>query len=363
MSEANTNMPADQAAEAEVTKSAAPPVRVAGLISGLEPRLAIVVAIIASLISGFLWWQYRQFYVELANDDALLQQDLEDTRSNVRRLEDQIVALRGELGASASTVDRLSGDLEVLPPELRALSRRVEALQGGRLNARDSWLREQAEYYLVLANSELNLAGRIGSAVSALELADDVLRELADPGLADVRAAIAAERQSLNAIEVPDVEGLAADLDSLIERAVDLPMRAASPDNFGVDEQDLDAVEPGLGRLWASTKGAVFSIVRIERQEEPVGPVLTEAERRVARRQFALELQLARIALLERRQQDFRSSLVTADGILNRDFDRGAQSVVDARRLLGEMARIELAPRLPAISDSLSLLRTLPGAQ
>jgi uncharacterized protein HemX len=334
-----------------------------GLLSGLVPKLAIIVAVIAVMIAAALWWQYRQFYVELSGDDAFLLDGLEDTRASLRRLEDEIQLLRGELAVSETAVDALSDDVEVLPVELRALGRRVEALQGGRLDARDSWLREQAEYYLVLANVELGLGRRVGSAIAALELADDVLRDLGDPGLVDVRSAVAEELQDLRAVPQPDLEGYAANLGGLMSRVPDLPMRPASPEDFGAPEASLDDVEPGLGRLLERTRGAVTSIVRIERQEEPVGRVLTESERRLIRHQLALELQIARTAVLERRQAVFRASLVAADEILNRDFNRSDQRIVETRALLGEMMRAELSPALPGISDSLTLLRNAPGGE
>jgi len=333
-----------------------------GLLSGLVPKLAIAVAIVAVLIASALWWQYRQFYVELAGDDAFLLESLEDTRASVRRLEDEIATLRDEVSAGEAVVDGVRGDLEALPVEIRAIGRRVEALQGGQVDARDAWLREQAEYYLVLANTELAVGRRVRNAVAALELADDVLRDLGDPSLVDVRNAIAQELQSLRAVPLPDLERYAADLGGLIARAPELPMRAAALQNFDAADESLDDVEPGLGRLWARTRGAVTSIVRVERAEEPVGPVLTEAERQIVRRQLTLELQMARTAVLERRQAAFRSSLVATDAILDRDFDRSAPAIVETRRLLGEMMSIALDPALPAIGDSLTLLRNTPGA-
>jgi len=334
-----------------------------GPFSGLVPKLAIIVAVFASLIAGALWWQYRQFYVELSSDDQRLLSALEETRAYARRLQDELDATRDLIAEGALSVDLLEGEVEPLPAELRALERRVEALAGGQLDARESWLREQAEYYLVLANAELNLGGRVASAIGALESADNVLRELADPSLGDVRAAIASELQSLRAVAQPDLERLVFDLGGLIERAAELPLRASSPENFGATDEDLEDVEPGLGRLWARTKGAVTSIVRIERQEEPVAQALTESEGRLVRRQLELELQVARTAVLDKRSADFRLSLVTADSILNRDFNRESQSVIEARRLLGNMMQIELEPALPDIGDSLALLRAAAGAR
>ncbi len=215
----------------------------------------------------------------------------------------------------------------------------------------------------MLANTELSLGGRIASAITALELGDDVLRSLGDPALADVRRAIAEELQSLRGVELPDYERHLADLAGLIARVPELPMRAVVPENFSAPEEALEDVEPGIGRLWERTKGAVTSIVRVERQDEPVATLLTDSERLIVRRQLALELQIARTALFERREATFRASLVAADGILNRDFDRDSQRIIEARRLLAGMMRVTVEPELPRIGDSLALLRAALGAE
>lgn len=334
-----------------------------GSLAGRLARIVVGIALAAGVGGLLYWWQGRPVPVATTAEEIFLLQSLEDAQATLQRLEDQVRSLEGELGASLARVDSLSSEVEILPAELGALRRQVEALQGGRLDSRESWLREQAGYYLLLANTELRLGGRIGNAITALELADDVLRELGSPGFTDVRRAIAAELQSLRGVGIPDFERYLADLAGLIARVSDLPMRSAVPQNFTAPEESLDDLEPGLGRLWERTKGAVTSIVRVERQDEPVEVLLTDAERSIVRRQLALELQIARTALFERRQEVFRASLVAADGILNRDFDRGAQSIVEARRLLAGMMRIEVEPEFPRIGDSLTLLRTALGAE
>jgi uroporphyrin-3 C-methyltransferase len=329
----------------------------------------LTVAVIASLLAAFFWWQSRASLTTLAEQNQALEDrnralgdELSATRAQVAAFDEQIAGLEGELEGNSTRVTALSEDVTALPPEIRELERRIETLQGGRLDARAIWLKEQAEYYLVLANTELTLGRRVGTAVDALELADDVLRDLGDPDLARVRNAISAELQALRAVEQPDLERLTGDLSGLEDRAANLPMRAQTPENFVVVDENQDAEdEPGLGRLWSATKGAMRSIVRVERQEEPVDQLLTESERRIVRRQLELELSLARTALLDRRQADFRAALVAADGILNREFNREAQSVVAARELLASMMQVELAPALPSIGDSLSLLRSAPG--
>ena len=332
-------------------------------LTALAPKLAIIVAVIASAIAGALWWQYRQFYVDLAGADEVLLDSIEDTRANLRLINDDVDALENVVGLGAADISTQRAEFEALMSEFRSLDRRVEALQGGRLDARDTWLREQAEYYLVLANTELALGRRVGTAIRALELADDLLRDIGDPGLLDVRAAIAAERQALRALALPDLDGLAVSLRSLGERVPDLPMRATNPDPYDAGEAELDEVEPGLARLWASTKAALGSFIRIEKQDAQIGPLLTEAERRVARRQLELELANARAAVLAGRQEEYRASLVAADLILGRDFDSSAEAIGEARGQLAALVVIDLAPPLPDISESLLLLRSARGGE
>jgi len=328
----------------------------------LGTLLALVLALAGLALAGYTWWQAGRIESDLLAYRQGLLGSFENTSGDLRLLADTIDELQSALAVRDARQQSQSDDLEALAAELRALGRRVDSLQGGQLDAHDSWLREQIEYYLVLANAELGLRAAVNRAIAALELADGGLLELGDPGLGNVRRAIASELQALRAVPVPDLEGAAAELGSLMERVAELPLRAAMPDNYEIETDDEADEEPGLGRLWDRTKGAVTSIVRIERTDEPEEVVLNDADRRLTRRQLGLELQVARAALAERRQTDFRASLVAADTILERDFDREARSIVAARALLGELMTVELTPPLPDISTSLTLLRNAPGA-
>jgi uroporphyrin-3 C-methyltransferase len=331
----------------------------------LGPYRTLAIVALVAVVAIVLWSQQRGPLRELASRASGLTAELEIARAELARVEDEIgrldAALATERELRAAELARLREQSDALPVELRALERQIEAMQGGRVDARETWLKEQAEYYLVLANTELVLGGRIGSAIEALELADSVLRTLGDPGLARVRAAIGDELQALRSVRQVDLEGLVLALGSLSDEAAELPMRDQAPgDLAAADETDEDAA--GLSRLLAQTRGAVTSIVRVERQDGPVAQLLTEAERRVVRRQLALEFQLARVAAFEGRAEEFRASLARADAVLEQDFNLEAQSVLAARASVATMMQAPLDPALPDISDSLRLLRSATGA-
>ena len=333
--------------------------------------LALLLTAAATTVAAVLWWQYLEGYVALDETDTVLVgdteevlvEDTEGVRADIRRLDERIAALDEELTESraglATRIDRVEGLLDSLPARIAGLERRVNAVQGGSREARDSLLRVEAEYYLVLANTELELAGRWDNAIAALEIADDKLRELANPALGPVRAAIADELIALNAVEPPDIDGIVFTLGQLSERAAELTLRAGGPNRFAPPEPGIDEAEPGLGRLWLGVKNALSNVVTIERREEPVAAVLSAAEQQLVRRQLQLELQLARFAAISARQGTFQTGLLAARTLLERDFDAASGAVNSAITLLDELAELEVAPPRPDISGSLLLLRAL----
>src|SRR5690606_37833140 len=126
--------------------------------------------------------------------DTQMQESLERMRANDRSMADQLSDLdtvvkasreRGDVfAASLQDLPRrlanIEDDLDELPNRLTAMERQINAAQGGSSDARTAWIRAEAEYYLTVANTELELAGHWENAVRALELADNRLRALSN---------------------------------------------------------------------------------------------------------------------------------------------------------------------------------------
>ena len=325
----------------------------------LASTFALALAVVAAMVAGFLWWQYRQFYLALDQTDAVAARELERARADLRGLQDRVEELGDDLAASRQTAAALNERVDQLPARFVDLERRLDSLQGASFDARMGWARAEAEYYLSVANTELNLAGHWENAITALELADARLAELGDPALGGVRNAIAGELLALRSVRLPDVEGLVFSLGRLAGRIEELPMRADPPATFGAPDAALTDAEPGLGRLWLGFKRALLGLVRIERRDEPVGEALSAAERLLAKRQLALELELARVAALRTQPEAFRSSLEGALALLQRDFAASTPEVEGAVALLNGMLSLPLTPERPDISRSLALLRSV----
>lgn len=321
---------------------------------------ALLLAVLATTVVGFLWWQYREFYVALDAADDETARLIDTLRASNERIDERIDALSTALEANRTRMAAIADSAGALPARVAALEQRVAETQGGAFEAREDWLRAEAEYHLALASSELALAGRWENAIAALEHADATLGQLGNPALGPVREAIADELIELRAVTLPDVEGLAFSLARLAERVGTFPLRNAGVPASSARESFED-VEPGLGRLWLGIKRALAGIIRVERSEQPVDPLLSAEERRLVRKQVEVELMLARIAALEGQSQTFQASLEAAIELLRREFDATTPELEGAIALLEQMRTLEVAPAKPDLSGSLNRLRAIPA--
>jgi uroporphyrin-3 C-methyltransferase len=324
--------------------------------AALASSLALLLAVVAVMVTGMLWWQYRQFYVSLDQTDAATAEALTRVRAEQRALQDRLTDAGDDIALLTQSGTAVRERLDALPGRFAALEERLDAVQGGSFDARATLLRSEAEYYLVVANTELTLTRDFATALAALELADGRLAELGDPQLAPVREKIAGELLALRSMRRPDIEGIVFSLGRLAARAGDLPLRADTPPSLGNEDAALEA-EPGLGRLWLAIKGTLLDLVRIERRDDPVPQALSSAERVLARRQLELELELARVAALRGDADAFTSGLEPAVSLFRRDFDAESADVEGALALVNELRSFDIDPERPDISGSLSLLR------
>ncbi|MEX2496089.1 MAG: uroporphyrinogen-III C-methyltransferase [Woeseia sp.] len=342
---------------------------VAAAVSGL----ALLLSLAARAGIGWLAWQSRDSGASAAGNEAA-----------ISALADRLSATRDSLGSLESTVEsqlaqlRRSGEERsdnlaalrralsetreqntFLADRLAALETAVASLQGVSAGVRESWALAEAEYYLQIANAQLQLAGNPGNAALALEFADERLRELANPALSDVRRALSRELQALDAMERADLEGMALALSNLAERVDSLPLdeqvRRASTGNGS--EAALDPDLSGWDRARASVKRAFAGIVSVRRTDEAATPLLPPDAAWFLRTNLALKLESARLALLKGEQAVFRQSLADATDWLQQYYDAGSRAVGSALETISDLRREGDAGSVPDISGSLQLLR------
>jgi len=345
-----------------------------GAASASIAWLAMFLALITIAGVGYLLLENMRKQGEVdASSQALatVQRQLDSSSQSIDRLQGNITDLSGDDSRATASIEDLRRDIErraalldSLPSRMSNLERSVAALQGMSIEARNTYLIAEAEYYMQIANAQLQLAGNPYLASLALAQADDRLLQLADPSLTSTRAAIADELAALEGMEKPDIAGATLMLASLARVVDSLPMRsaaskAAAAANAGDDELT------GVARAWAAVKDAASDLIRVTPPDSERVALITPDVAELARSNLSLLLQAARVALLRGEPEIFQQSLDDADDWLETYFDTGSQPVRSARQTMAEI-RSEYATAVPPdISQSLRLLRqykTLAGS-
>lgn len=331
------------------------------------PTTAALVALGVSVaVAGYVWVEQRsgigQRVSELREDAsarsselAALKARLDEVSAGRRLLDDDMDRLR-------ERVTRETEALGELPGRVGQLEETVERFVGVGDKVRAAWLLAEAEHYMRIANAQLGLAGDVGVAQTALGLADDALRELNDPRLTPVRKLLADEISSLKAVPRPDTEGIVLTLGSLADDLDTLRLKSAAPEEFRAAPEKPAAPLSGFDRALAATRAALASLVSVRRVDDPVSPLLSEAEKTVLIRSLDLELQLARLAIMRGDAGMYRRSVEAAGERLREHFDLASPDVQAASESLTELAAARLPEELPDISGSLDALLRISTA-
>jgi uroporphyrin-3 C-methyltransferase len=270
----------------------------------------------------------------------------------------------GELQSLERRLNQRLQDFESLPGRVGNLEGSISSLQGISTGVRDAWLLAEAEYYMQIANAQLQLAHNPHLAGLALSFADDRLLQLADPALTEIRRALSDELRSIEVMERPDIEGVTLMLASLAGVVDSLPLRQ----EVGVSDEETDEIDPnlsGIDRALASLKRAVGAVVTVRRTDEAMEPLAAPDAVYFLRANLALQLQAARLALLRNEKEIFEQSLDDAATWIARYYDTESAPVQSTLATIAEIRDGLFSVSPPDISESLRLLRqhvTLSGS-
>ena len=328
--------------------------------------LALLVATFALLGSAYVWYSSDD---EPATADTS-REDIQALQAAVRASRDSIATLEQSVSAlstldgtrSAETaslerqLDQRMRQLDSLPGRIAGVEGTLSALQGVSTGARDAWLLAEAEYYMQIANAQLQLAGNPHLATLALTLADERLLQMANPGLVQVRRALSEELRELEAMEKPDTEGITLTLASLAGAVESLPLRNEDLVAPG-ESAGLDPALSGVDRAMASLSNTFSKVVTVRRTDEAVQPMIAPEAQYFLRANLALQLQAARLAVLRSEETIFGQSLDDAAEWLNNYYEPSHPGVISALNNIAEIRNNTFSVSIPDISESLRLLR------
>lgn len=327
--------------------------------------LAMLIAAAALLAVGytlFLDWQNAgepDASASFARSERV-EQHIEDTAAAMQRLDDRFGDISHpdhseKIDAVRDEIDEKLAILGSLPTRMATLEDSVASLAGISAGARQTFLLAEAEYYLQIANAQLQLANNPELASLALGMADERVMQLSDPGLTAVRRAMSDEMAALEVMEKPDLEGATLTLASLARVVESLPL--ASEHSEAAADAEIDPDESGMQRAWGSVKDAMSGLVRVTPPDQAKLARLSPDAEYFLRNNLALQLQSARLALLRGEQAIFEQTLDDTTALIKAYFDEDSEQVSSALLTLAEIRSDVFTAPVPDISNSLRLLR------
>ncbi|MDH5487090.1 MAG: uroporphyrinogen-III C-methyltransferase [Gammaproteobacteria bacterium] len=340
--------------------TATKPVTPAPKKSGDEPPkgrllggLAVILASLALIASGYLWYIMLYERADLFSRDIVGALDRIESSSN--QAQETLAGSQAEIKTLKETQDAIRASLEKLNSDLR--SNRLE------------WALTETEQLMIIANNRLQLGRDPSSALAALRAADRQLQQLAMPKFLPVRRELAREITSLESHEKLDIGGITLRLATLADNvdklplALDIRLREVAQAEPSAAENKMQVAS--ADRNWRQSARSlwqdILSLVRIREDVASQRPLLPPEQQYFLRENLRLMLLSAQQAILQGSFPTYQENLKSAQRLLKDYFDYKAQVVTAMQAELTRLQSAKILTDMPDITTSLSTLRRMSG--
>jgi uroporphyrin-3 C-methyltransferase len=317
----------------------------------------VVLVAIAALALLVLQWYTSQTEI------SSLQQELTQRIAESDAYNKESRQLARQAQGVIKEVEVKLGLLETRLAESQSQQVALEALYQELSRNRDEWALAEIEQMLTIASQQLQLAGNVPAALTALTAADNRLSRSDRAQFIPLRKLLAKDIERLKSLPFVDVTGMALKLDNLIAAVDTLPLTSdertqpvARP--AGKAAAHVDPAPQGFwARLGTEVWAELNQLVRVSRVDQPDPVLLTPGQSFFLRENLKLRLLNARFGLLQRDETNFREDLQLAQAWIARYFDTRAKPVQNVQTTLKSLAATPLNVELPDLSSSLNAVR------
>lgn len=278
--------------------------------SGLFRLLSLLAIIAAGVLAYFGYQYYLQItdrLVSLERQEQATQLNTEQATENLRK---QFAELQQQLQQNLLQQSADSGKKIESVSELLSLTRRqIQAFTG---KHRSDWMLAEADYLVRIASNRLLLEGDHITAIALLNSADERIVAMDDPGLQQVREALAKDIAALKLLTRIDLAGIAIRINGLIPQVGTLPVIS-----FQLPEEILDETEPqqpGVDQGWLENLKSSLGELTVKWFEvrdhgRPVSPLMEPEQELMLQNNMILLLQTVQFATLRQHESLYHDSL------------------------------------------------------
>ena len=322
-----------------------------------------IVAVTASWVAGYRYWKNIHDDLNLMQNrisEAYKQQQTLNTEilQAKNSLQEQKQKLQQQADKTQQQTQQMTADKEQIVRQAEIMQKAVDQVKQQIGQSSNQWQLAEADYLMRIANHRLSLAQDTSTALTALQQADEKLRDSGDLGLLPVREKLAEEISQLKAIKQTDITGTAAKLQSLSQQVSNLKVAGEALTVSRKNNQE-DADKPmgrSLDTLLADSWKGFRELMVIRKHDQPISAMMPPTQQYFLYQNLQLQLESARLALLRQEGILYNSSLDTAIDWLSSFFEVSDSTTQSMLATLKELKQVDIKPALPNISGSLMLL-------
>lgn len=298
--------------------------------------LTFLVLIIAAAV-GFGFWQLFQ----LTNTTT-------DFRKQIASHQENLTSLQQSIDALHQATDKALA----LSAQQEQMINDWKAAQKGNLN---KWYVAEAQYLVKLANDHLQFTHNTTMALTLLQRADQVLQDLQDTSVLDIRKSLAEKIANLQQLPKVEVTGLYLELTALDKMLDQLPLPAsplkADQRPAIVSNPDATWWEKGLDQSWQ----ALRKIVIVRNDMQNVLPLVIPEEKVFLYQNLHAQFESAMWGALHRNMEVYQASLARAVAWIQLYFDKDKPATQAMLKNLSQLQAVNIQPPVVTLAPTLQL--------
>ncbi|PIE40589.1 MAG: hypothetical protein CSA49_07695 [Gammaproteobacteria bacterium] len=322
-------------------------------VPGILAVIAIIFALIALAGVGYLWNEARIEKARLVYENSSLHTELDIQRGQMKSIQDALAATRKELESAKSFVVSVQSDNDLVIGRVSAIEGQMAEVTGSN---RVDWMLKEIEHFIMVAERRLSLLGDVDGALALMMEADQLVRDMSEPGARPLRNAIKKDLAALQAASDTsvDTEGLFAQI-SLLNAEVSGLMSTSINYEMSLPVKDVDQTLPkaGFEYFMYEVREFIKTLVRVQRVTDgEIKPLLLQDQQAFIEQNIQLLLEQAQLALLRGNQVVYTTSLTEAAkrvvNYLRTDTVAGAAFIASLKKL----SQMNVQPEVPSIENS-----------
>jgi len=332
--QADQNEVSEQSDVVGVADNKEAPKSLAGKSAGIWTVITLWVALAALSGCIFLWMQQEAVKKQwVALDTPAMAIKVEQLEKEAKKTQ----GLKNELKTLQQLYQQLSISFQALQKH-----QQIKPVEDVRLVEADALLR--------FAQQRYTLTHDLFATISAMQMAEALLRERSDVALVAVRKQILAEIKLLQGIQISRTDESVSFVTKLIFKADKLPLLSAHPVQFNKpDDENNSGKRKETDSIWKGLLKTMRPLVSIRRTSHKTPAMLSAEDERHVRLILKSRLEQLRLSLLQRNEAGAHVLSQQSRIWLTRYFDTRQQDTIAAIEGLDNLIKLKLDIKYPEI--------------